>query len=385
MATATDTAQVVPISGSAGTQRAQTSVYKRWVQAQEVPVTTGLSVYDLYALECKPWAETGVNMNFVVLDTTGDLSDFWVMELPPGGQLKPFRHMFHAMYHVLTGRGATSVWVEGKKKQTFEWQRGSLFAIPKNAWYEHFNGSGSEPARLVAMTTAPIDLRLNPDQEFIFNNPATFPKLFSGEESDFFSADGNATSGRIWQSNFVADVRSMETQLWRDRGAAATNRMFSMGASFVNAHISDFEPGTYKKAHRHGPAPHVMLLSGNGYSLNWADAKDKYQIDWKDGTVYCPPNYFWHQHFNPGHENARYLAFTMGGGHLTGKAWPADRTGNNLRSQGDQIDYDEEQPYIHDHFVEECKKQGTTPNWGRMDMDAELKLPTDSFMVQDPT
>jgi hypothetical protein len=49
-----------------------------------------------------------------------------------------------------SGRGATSIWQDKndeKRKQSFEWNAGSLFSIPLNAWYQNFNGSGNEPAR----------------------------------------------------------------------------------------------------------------------------------------------------------------------------------------------------------------------------------------------
>jgi len=383
VAIARGAAQVVPMKGDPGTEEGYSSVYRRWVYSQGVPITDGIAVPDLYALETKPWADTGVNMNFAVLDTTGDLTDFWVMDIPPGGQLKPFRHMFHAIYHVLTGRGATSVWINENKKHTFEWQRGSLFCIPLNANYEMFNGSGSEPARLVACTTAPLSMRLHPYNDFIFGSDAVFPTLFTGDEDDYFSGENQAKNKRAgaWQSNFVADVRNMEVFTVANRGQGSI-RTFSVKGSFLEAHTTDWDPGTYRKPHRHGPGAHVLLLTGVGYSLNWADGKDKYKVYWKDGTVYCPPNYFWHQHFNPGPEQARFLAFKMGGGHLVGRTsfpyahsryWPSD-VPNNLANQGDQIDYDEEDPWVKDDFVEECKKWGGVPKLERMTMDYEKKL-----------
>ena len=61
----------------------------------------------------------------------------------PVGVVAPQRQLFEEMILVLDGRGSTSVWNDAGKKVSFEWQKGSLFAIPLNAWHQHFNGSGS--------------------------------------------------------------------------------------------------------------------------------------------------------------------------------------------------------------------------------------------------
>ena len=367
---ATEVANLASIPVDTGYGRGKSTPYRGWVEAQGVPITEGLSVYNLNDLATEPWLDTGVNMNFVTLPATGEIADFWVMDIPVGGQLKPLKHMFHSMVYVLKGRGATSVWIEGSKKQTFEWQEGSLFGIPLNASYEHFNGSGSDVARLAMMTTAPLAINMNPSDSFIFDNSATFPKIFSGQD-DFFSGEGNHTGQTLWESNFIADARLHETDEYSQRGAGGTNMHFSFGGSFLQAHISEFEAGTYKKAHRHGPAPHVLLLSGHGYSLTWAEKKERYRIDWKAGTVYVPPNYWFHQHFNPHEEAARYLPFTFPG-HLLGRPL-AGRTPGVDRSKelGDQIEYPDEESWVMEQFAEECAKSGMVIKKERMSKEWE--------------
>ena len=66
---------------------------------------------------------------------------------------------------------------------------------------------------------------------------------------------------------------------------------FLMSGNGMNIHISEFPPGAYKKAHRHGPDFHVMCVTGRGYSLLWYEGEaDFRQVHWKHGTVFAPPD-----------------------------------------------------------------------------------------------
>ncbi len=74
----------------------------------------------------------------------------------PRGRQPPERYLFEELIYVVKGRGATTVWQEGGRKQTFEWHEGSMFSAPLNSWRQHFNAQGDEPARFVALTDAPV-------------------------------------------------------------------------------------------------------------------------------------------------------------------------------------------------------------------------------------
>ena len=75
---------------------------------------------------------------------------------------------------MLDGRGSTTVWNDAGARITFEWKAGALFAIPLNTWHQHFNGSGREPARYVAVTNAPPVINLYEDIDFVFGTKHDF-------------------------------------------------------------------------------------------------------------------------------------------------------------------------------------------------------------------
>ena len=149
------------------------STYKQWQKGEGIPIYTGSYIESLYTAELKPWARVGQNGAFVNL-ADQEADDGYIVEIAPGGQTEPLKHLFEAGIFVVNGRGATTFWQEGGHKQTVEWQRGSVFSPPLNCSYQHFNLDGQQPARLFAVTAAPMilnidDLRIvrEPGQRFL--------------------------------------------------------------------------------------------------------------------------------------------------------------------------------------------------------------------------
>ncbi len=331
------------------------SPYRQRIDQEGLPVYTGYYIEDLRALEVKPWPRMGALGAYVLLEGTEERDDAYVLEIPPGQSTKPERHLYEELIFVLNGRGATTVWVEGGKKQTLEWHAGALFSPPLNTWHQHFNGSGSEPARFVAVTTAPVMINLLRDPDFVFNNNHVFRDRYVGEES-YFNGAGRFIGTRLWETNFVPDVGTFKLQEYRERGEGNSYMRFEMSNNSMIAHVSQFPVGTYKKAHRHTAGAHVIIVSGQGYSLMWPEGTEPKKFDWHEGSVIVPPDRWFHQHFNKGNTPARYLALRWGS-----LKYPiitqANRDVERIRRE-DQIEYEDQSPEIHRLFESECAKSG---------------------------
>jgi oxalate decarboxylase/phosphoglucose isomerase-like protein (cupin superfamily)/mannose-6-phosphate isomerase-like protein (cupin superfamily) len=346
---------------------AQIDTYKAWQEAQKIPINRGFFIEDLRKVELAPWDLKGGLGAFINLDGAGGTNDGYVCEIPPGGKLKQQKHLYEEMVYILDGNGATSVWQKTGRKHTFEWHPGSLFAIPLNAYYQHFNGQGNAPARYFAVTNAPFIMNLYHNLDFVLENDFAFLDRFSPEEEDYFTS-----KGQIWglkmSVNFVANTRDMPLGLWNERGAGGRHVNFDLAGNVMGSHISEFPVGRYKKAHRHGPGAHVTILSGQGYSLLWPENSDEMtRVEWKPGSVVVPPNQWFHQHFNSGAEPARYLALRWNSWRYNLAALGEDRPIEvSVKEGGTQIEYEDEDRKIHQIFESYLRNAGATCRMGSM-------------------
>jgi uncharacterized RmlC-like cupin family protein len=350
------------------------TTYERWAEEQGIPTVGGFYAH-LNQLSLKPWERLGGNATFVRLaGARQGYTDGQVVEIPPGKHLNPQKHLYEETVWVLGGRGATTVWYDEDQKQTFEWQKHSLFALPPNAWYQHFNLSGDEPARYYAVTDAPLVMDLFHNHDFVFNNDFRFSDRFGGDPGHFngrgnFLRDGDGP----WETNFLPDLGKFELKDAPGRGGG-TSIQFELGNSTLIAHSSEFPVGTYKKAHRHGSGASVIIVSGNGYTLHWKNPGEKdrgayERVDWLPGTTFVPEDMYLHQHFNTGQEPARYIAIRWGAGKY--RFWPGfnqefTMTSTDIKLGGNQIEYPDEEPWIYETYLEECAKHGVKPDMERL-------------------
>jgi quercetin dioxygenase-like cupin family protein len=352
--------------------RIRVDSYQEWIKKEGVLVHEDYAI-DTFSVPTKPWARYGMNGAALHLKGRGDFTSMFLFELSPGGSSAPQHHLYEQVTYVLEGSGSTQLEFPDGAKRSFEWGPRSMFAIPLNAKYRHFNGSGQKRALMVCTTNMPMIMNIFHNENFIFNNDAVFADRMGKDE--YYNGEGDLTMVRpgnhMWETNFVPDLENLELHSWEDRGAGSSNIMFVLADSSMHAHISEMVPGTYKKAHRHGAGAHVMCVVGTGFSLLWFEGqKDWLRVDWKHGVLFPPADRQIHQHFNTSNRNARYLATNVGGIRYPLTA-ASRRSGGgddgqqkqavslSIKLGGDQIEYEDQDPRIHPLWVSEMKKNGS--------------------------
>jgi quercetin dioxygenase-like cupin family protein len=345
--------------------------YDEWVAREGMELIRGYAA-NVFTVPLKWWPRIGADAVHIQLDGTGEMNGAYVCEMAPGKSVEPQKHLYEEMVYILSGRGATTVWYEGRRKNSFEWQAGSLFCVPINAWYQHFNLSGEEPARYVAVTTAPIMMNLLRNDDAIFNNPNAFPERYDSEE-DYFSTEyrtepffGWDVPSNVYLTNFIYDINAIPFEN-SSRGSGTRSASFEIGQGVLASHSLRAPGCTFTNIHRHGPGAHVLWLQGEGYTLMWPDGgeNEKIQEFWGPGTMLVPPNWWWHQHAILSTEGAQYLALRM-----NSKRHPLDRNSTGImrssRNGGSMVNFEDFPPgllkEVTDLFVGECDKRGVTAN-----------------------
>jgi quercetin dioxygenase-like cupin family protein len=348
--------------------------YKEWLQAEGLRVVEGLAI-DCTEVETVEWARTGTRGAALHLDGRGDFCNMFLHDIGPGKSTSPQRHLFEEVIYVLEGSGSTQLELPNGERRNFEWGARSLFAIPLNAKYRHFNGSGTGRALLVSTTNLPMMLNLFHSEKFVFGVDFDFDDRFGRE--GYFAGEGVMALVRqgndTWETNFVPDLGKIDLPDFSDRGAGGGCLIFLLADSSMHAHVAEMPTGTYKKAHRHGPGYHVMCVAGSGYSLMWYEGQQDFlRIEWKHGVVFPPADQQFHQHFTTSADSARY--FASGFGSLRYPFTLARRQeilgekvafATSTKEGGDQIEYRDQDPRIHPIYLDEIAKRGLTSKMDR--------------------
>ena len=340
------------------------SSYQDFVKQEGVPLYEGSALENLNTLELGEWERRGGKAAYTRLGEQ-ETNSLQIVEIPPKGELKPEHHIYDAIMYVMQGRGASVIWQEGEKKHTVEWEEGALLSIPLNAWHQEFNSSGDEPCRLLFGTNAAHVINLYHNLDFVFNNTYSFTDRFSMSMPNFFTDEGRQWNLRLFETNFIPDIRTFRLDPYPERGNRTAIMRLSMASCSIGMHIMEASEGTYVTAHRHGAGAHVIVIGGEGYELMFmpGQEKERRKVRTVPYAVVAPRTNEFHQHFNSGKGGYRMLAFRGTGlRYGSGRSFHPARTAQDTDpfAESFKIRYENEDPSIREEYNRELEKNGVT-------------------------
>jgi hypothetical protein len=172
-----------------GTKRwiRQASPYEIYMDEQNLPIHRGtVGFHDIRDLALASWKRMSARGAFIELNGCGGLQGMYVIEVPGAGAITPEKHMYEEIFYVLEGRGTTEIWSgdEANKKQTFEWQSGSLFSTAK--YLAPDRQRRLQPCLVSWPDQRAADFHMYRSQDALFNNPYQFKDRHDGS-ADYFS------------------------------------------------------------------------------------------------------------------------------------------------------------------------------------------------------
>jgi quercetin dioxygenase-like cupin family protein len=348
--------------------------YEQFMRTQEIPIVRGIGVRDVRDLPRRPWKRLGGDATFIQLGGMNTWS-MYVIEVPAAGALKPERHIYEEEFYVVEGRGSTEVWKDGGSRQVFEWQPGTLFSVPLNAWHRLVNATSS-PALVMGFTTANAVINRFDNERFVFDNPFDFAERYGGEDDYFKVNEALETrdDGRAMRrSTVIPDLVNCYLPL--DNTRAPGYRWFAPqmanNKDFLGF-VAEYPVGRYSKAHAHPSGPVLICVRGKGYTYTWPAALGT--RPWQDGAgdqVLCqeyvaggmvsaaPGGSEWfHQHFGVAKDSFRMMAVTAG---KVPEGVPGTRHVHHtadLQAGGRSIRYADEDPHVRHTYEEKLRSEG---------------------------
>ena len=146
----------------------------------------------------------------------------------------------------------------------------------------------------------PEDLELQvPDQVFVHDNIEA-SEIAARDE---FNRKNPPVRGLVAHDLYNIDLIKRP---WRNNKGLwfelAENRVLS-------THLAELAPGGNSVRHRHTTEAITYIVKGRGYSIINYEGQPEERVEWQEGSLFSPPVWAWHQHFNADpNETARYLA-----------------------------------------------------------------------------
>jgi quercetin dioxygenase-like cupin family protein len=348
--------------------------YDLFMEQEGIPIYRGLGMGDVRDIPRKPWKRMGGLGSYIQLDGTDGKVGMYALEIPPRGETNVERHVYDEVLYAVEGRGAAEVWREGSsRKHVFEWQAGSLFAMPANTSHRIINAS-SGAAIFIAGTTAPPIFNVFDNLGFIFDNDYAFIDRFD-DSDDYFRPKDDLSADPMREralrtTNLIPDIATCELPLDNQRSPGYRRVIPHMAGGRFNMFVGEHQSGRYSMAH-HPPGPGSVVLiciRGQGYTLAWPRSAGTRPWESGNGEMVERQDYspggmvvnnpggtgWFHMHHSVGQEALRLMVYSgspPGVGPQITRPGDQEISGNlPLTEGGRSITYALEDPYIREEY-----------------------------------
>ncbi len=231
-------------------------------------------------------------------------ADVTLIEIPPGGNLPPHRHLAEEMILIVSGTGYTQMWPRPEiRKERYDWKEGDLLSPSLNAWHQHFNSSPTTPARYLSITTAPLTRNVFQNADFLSAIDFQFEDRWNqsvAQDPEYTPEDTTGPENvRMKVGHILPDLRGRE-MLRRSRdqlgitilpfGDMAANELLEMEVREFTA-----ADGTTPE-HRHVWETVYFVLKGDGYVTLQKEGQPERRLDWTEGDLFLVEANEYHNH-----------------------------------------------------------------------------------------
>lgn len=358
----------------------QKSAHEEWLSNEGVPVYGGYHVEDVSAVALGEWQRFGGRGAIFNLRGMDGFTLSFVVEVAPHATLNRVRHMYEELLYVHRGQGTMTLFGrDGEKVTEIPWRKGTLMAPPLNCPYELEN-TGDDPALLVGVTDLALMMDLFYDEAFIFGSDVWFEDRVDAvrtAQQRGLQTHVNARGSLVMDAAKIDDVDTPVENVRGSHSSEAQHGTFAIAGNVLTGHLAQEPVGRYDPAHYHGGGANILILRSHGYSLMWpaelgprpyeAGYGDRIvRVDWRPGSIICPPGAWFHQHFNLGDEPARNIACRFGYGlsrptkFYLGNQDVGGRTACTVSFTvgGTLVPFEEEDPEIHRQYEAALEAEG---------------------------
>ena len=135
------TPRLTSSAAAVGTRWNQATPYDQWIATLELPIHTGYFIDDVRTVELGRWEERQCNAAILKMAGQEGVSEVRVSEVPAGKSTAPVYMTLDELVYVADGRGLTTITSPTGVTKSFEWQKHSLFILPRAHTHQFSRGS----------------------------------------------------------------------------------------------------------------------------------------------------------------------------------------------------------------------------------------------------